>query len=323
MTMNRRPDPPLSALARAARAPAAACCFLGAALGGPAGGIAAVAAPAEAPPPAPPAPPAPYALPFQLRPAIAANALRFDGAFALHDGGAALGSAALFAYQVCPDLAPLLRAGLGVNGPSGGAATAVLLDPQVGVLYTPKVAERVRLAPYAAVALPFGQGGGPAPSSADAAALGAARLARGALDNALFAVNYVTFAGGLGAAYVGGGLTLQVEGTLLYGLRARGPAAQDDAVVNATGGLSAGYFVAPGLSLQAELRHQHFVSTPAAVKRDGRARDQTTAALGARAHLPLGVGKTVRPGLAYAHPLDDPMRAAGYRVVFADVAANF
>ncbi len=281
------------------------------------------AEPGEAPSVEATAPPsAPYALPFQLRPAVAVTVVRVDGAVALHDRGTTLGSVATVSYRLAPDFAALARAGLGSNWPDAGGAKAALLNPLFGVLYAPKVADGVRLAPFAAVALPFGQGGGSAPAPATAAAIGATRLARSSLDNALVAVNYTTLVGGLGVAYVKGGLTLQAEATFLYGLRSRGPSTQDETVANATFGASAGYFVLPELSLQVELRHQHFLSTPVLVKKDTSARDQTTAAVGPRFHLPLGGGKTARPGFAYARPLDDPMRG-GYQVFFVDLALTF
>ena len=73
--------------------------------------------------------------------------------------------------------------------------------------------------------------------------------ARAQLDNALFAVNDLALIPGFGAAYVSGGLTVQVEITLLQLMRVRGEAAQPEASkTNMTTGLHGGYFFLPQLS---------------------------------------------------------------------------
>jgi hypothetical protein len=278
----------------------------------------------DAPPVVPankPKPP-PYALPYQLRPAVAVTAVRFDSALALADTGRSVGSSFTTMYRVIPDLAPLVRFGFGASGPEAGSGGSAVLNPLIGVLYTPKVGP-FRLAPFAGVALPLGEGGGNDPDKATAASLSTTRMTRSSLDNALTAVNYTTLASGIGLAYIKNGLTLQAEMSLFYGVRSRGASTQDAAVTNFTSGISAGYFVLSFLSIQAEVRHQRFLSTPGLVQKDPTSRDQSTAALGARLHVPLRAGVTMRPGLAYTRPIDDPMLGSGYQVALLDVPVTF
>lgn len=67
---------------------------------------------------------------------------------------------------------------------------------------------------------------------------------------------------------------------------------------------------------------QRFGSTPSFVSRDAARRDQTTALVGLRFNVFVD-GVLLRPGVAYAHPLDAPMSALGYRVVNLDFAVAF
>src|SRR5690606_5383056 len=107
------------------------------------------------------------------------------------------------------------------------------------------------------------------------AAAGSGIYARSAMDNAMFAVNYLTFFPGLGIAYVADGLTVQAEATVLSLHRARGgeSAEPDEHRVNFTSGVHVGYFVLESLSLGADLRYQRWLSTPSAVEADEAAAD--------------------------------------------------
>lgn len=297
--------------------------------------------PEVAPPPA--APPPPYSIPWQLRPVAVANVLRSDTAFAPYENpasgesGTAVASMLLFSYKVTPELAPLVRLGVVSNSPPDGSATPAgapiesavnFLNPVVGATYALKLSPDFKLAPFLGVAIPVGGGGGDTPEAANAAANGVGIPARSAMDNAMFAVNYFTVFPGVGFAYVNHGFTAQVEVTLLQLMRVRGenhPAGADSSRTNFTAGLHLGYFFIPQLSAGAELRHQRWLSTPSFVKADPTkaSRDTTTVAIGVRGHIKLSDTMWLRPGLAYARGIDDPMDLQKYNVMQLDVPFVF
>src|SRR6478735_9347170 len=90
-------------------------------------------------------PPPPYSLPWQLRPAAAANVVRSDTAVAFYDNGmGAAGSTVatmlLASYKVTPSLAPLVRLGVSQNdAPAAGADGTSFVNPVVGATYAAKV----------------------------------------------------------------------------------------------------------------------------------------------------------------------------------------
>jgi hypothetical protein len=140
----------------------------------------------------------------------------------------------------------------------------------------------------------------------------------------MFAVNDFTVFPGIGFAYISNGFTAQVEATLLQLWRVRGEDVQvDKSKTNFTGGIHVGYFFAPIFSFGAELRHQHWLSTPGAVKMNNKARETTTVAFGPRFHFKLSDKMWLRPAIALALPLDDPMSAAKYKVVQLDIPFAF
>jgi hypothetical protein len=77
------------------------------------------------------------------------------------------------------------------------------------------------------------------------------------------------------------------------------------------------------LSVGAELRYQRWLSTPSFVKSELGNRDQLSFAVGPRFNVALGNGVVMRPGAAFAMPLDDPMKSAGYKIVQLDVPVIF
>lgn len=312
--------------------------------------LAAPAAEAPAPEPAAAKPkPPPYSLPWQLRPVVAANVVRSDTAFAFFkdaagkESGASFASMLLFSYKVTDSLAPMIRLGAAsmrpprnyqVNGQDVDSATN-FLNPLIGATYALKPAKPLRLAFFLGVTLPIGSGGG------DDASLNSVQSnnpfgvrTRSAMDNAMFSTNDLTIIPGVGFAYVANGLTVQVEATLLQLMRVKGdggatPKNPDSSKTNLTMGLHVGYFFIPQLSLGAEIRHQRFVSTPTAVEKDEASpaplglRDQTTWAIGPRAHFKLGESIWFRPGIAFSMPIDDPMSKFEYKVVQLDLPVAF
>jgi hypothetical protein len=283
--------------------------------------------------PAEPAPlpaPAPYSLPWQLRPAVAASVVRSDTTVAFAEVAVAgsdpkaartIATTLLAAYKLAPNFAPLLRIAYVQNSI---AEAASLANPVIGATYGLKLAPPLRVALFLGVALPLGAGGGDNPDPKVAAAVASGILARSAMDNAMFAVNYLTVFPGVGVAYVSGGLTVQAELTVLELLRVRGPdtPANVPTRTNLTSGVHVGYFVMPQLSLGGELRYQSWLANTS-VPASSPARENLTAAIGARAHIEVAKGKWIRPGLAYALPLDDPMKAGKYNILQVDVPFVF
>lgn len=232
----------------------------------------------------------------------------------------------LASYKVTDSLAPLVRVGVVSNSPPAGDSATGFLNPVLGAIYGLKLGPELRLAFFLGVTLPVGSGGGNGPDPAMTTALKAGILARSAMDNAMFAVNDFTVFPGIDFAYVAHGFTAQAEATLLQLTRVRGADAQKDSSrTNFTAGLHLGYFFIPQLSAAVELRHQRWLSTPAAIEADttGTLRDNTTIAFGPRVHIKLGEKTWLRPGVSMTLPLDDPMKKASYKIFQLDVPFVF
>lgn len=310
--------------------------------------VAAVEAPPAEPAAAKPKPP-PYSLPWQLRPVVVANVVRSDTAWAFFkdaagkESGASVASMLLFSYKVTDSLAPMVRLGVAsmrpprhyaVNMKDVDSATN-FLNPVLGATYALKPAKPLRLAFFLGVTLPIGSGGG---DDADLNHIQANNpfgiRTRSAMDNAMFSPNDFTVIPGVDFAYVSSGFTVQVEATLLQLMRVKGdggptPKNPDSSKTNLTMGVHVGYFIIPQLSVGAELRHQRFLSTPTAVKNDEASasplgiRDQTTWAIGPRAHFKLSESVWFRPGVSFSMPIDDPMSKFEYKVVQLDLPLAF
>ncbi len=289
-----------------------------------------VTAAPEAPVTAKPAAKAsPYSLPWQLRPVTAGNVVRSDTAVAFQEAadgstGATTATMLLFSYKVTPNFAPLVRVGYVHNNPAGTASSGQsLINPVLGGTYSVALTPELRLGAFLGVTVPVGQGGGNTPEAPTAGAARSGILARSAMDNAMFAVNDFTVFPGVGLSYQKAGLTVQAEATVLQLTRVRGEDVQaDKAKTNFTSGLHVGYFLHPMLSLGGELRHQRWLSPPAAAK-GTPAMHTTTVAVGPRLHLKLADGLFLRPGLAYARGLDLPMTGSKYQIVQLDLPLAF
>jgi hypothetical protein len=274
----------------------------------------------------------PYSLPFQLRPVLAGNAVRSDTAYALYkdpvsgNSGSTVASMFLVSYKVAGGLAPLIRVGVVSNSPPSGPSGFNLLNPVLGATYAMSFGPSLKLGLFLGLTAPVGSGGGDSPNGENVVANAAGIRARSAMDNAMFAVNDFTVFPGVGLAYVRAGFTAQGEVTLLQLTRVRGSKAQpDSSKTNFTAGLHVGYFFIPQLSFAAELRHQRWLSTPKAVQNDatGTLRDTTTVAFGPRVHIKLASKVWLRPAVTLALPIDDPMKAAKYKIVQLDLPISF
>jgi hypothetical protein len=297
----------------------------------------AVAGGAPTPIAAPPAPPAPYSLPWQLRPVTVGTVLRSDTAVALYENaagqqGSTVATMLLGSYKVTPNLAPLVRAGFVQNSAPGTDPSGTsLLNPIVGLTYARKLGG-FRLAGFLGSTIPVGAGGGDTPDKAAAAANKAGIAARSGMDNAMFAVDYLTAIGGVDAAYVDHRFTVQAEATLFQLFRVRGEGtapATDHTRTNSTFGLHAGFFILPQLSVGGELRYQRWLTTPTqlvmtkVVPIPDASLDTMTVAIGPRGHFALGHGMFFRPGLAYARGLDKPLSSSSYNMVQVDLPVVF
>jgi hypothetical protein len=312
----------------------------------------AVAGAAELPPAEPaaakPKPP-PYSLPWQLRPVVAGNVVRSDTAVAFYkhptngNSGTTVASTLLFSYKVMENLAPLVRIGLVSSSPPDNpmampppeSATG-FLNPVVGATYGLKFGPTLKLGLFLGLTVPVGSGGGDDAEAKAKAANAAGIPARSAMDNAMFAVNDFVVFPGVGFAYTNAGFTAQVEATLLQltqvrGSTGMGKAQLDDSRTNFTTGIHVGYFIISMLSVGGDLRHQRWLSTPKAVEADEAlpdddqlgVRDTTTFAIGPRFHFKLSESVWFRPGVAFAMPLDDPMKKSKYKIVQLDLPVAF
>jgi hypothetical protein len=253
-------------------------------------------------------PPAPYSLPFALRSVLPVDAVRLEAGLAISEVATTVPVLLGASKKIGSDVAVVARIGAVGSSPRGADGGAALSNLAIGASYALEIDPSVRASIFLGAALPFGSGGGDSPNPTTRAALLAAMPARSAMDNALFAVNYLTVFPGAGLAYIDGGLTLQAEATVLFLARVRGERMDaDEFRLNFTSGIHAGYFVAPWLSLALELRYQHWIANDSAFAvADNPAIDNLTIAIGPRAHLDLGFAR-FRPGLAVAVGLDDPI----------------
>jgi opacity protein-like surface antigen len=286
---------------------------------------------AAPPPPAPPPPP--YSLPWQLRPVTAATVLRSDTTIALYENpkngeesGETIASMFLASYKLTPEIAPLVRLGIVQNSEPGdvrGRATA-FVNPVIGVTYARKIKGPFKAAAFLGMTVPIGMGGAKKAALSDtASAVGRGVQARSAMDNAMFAVNYITPIVGLGGAYIANKLTVQLEATLLQLFRTRNEdISKDSKRTNFTSGLHVGYFLAPFVSLGAEYRYQRWLSDAEPVVANSDARENQTIAIGPRFHFKAG-STWLRPGISYSTAIDKPFSDSHYHMLQVDVPAIF
>ena len=309
-----------------------------------------IAATGVPPPPAPPPgpPPPPYSLPWQLRPVTVGNVVRSDTSTALYkdsagNTGTTVVTMLVASYKVTPELAPMIKLGFSHNGAPGTMADgSSFVNPIVGATYAHKLGS-FRLAGFLATTIPIGTGAGNTPNLGAAGAATAGVAARSGMDNAMFAVNYMTGIAGVGFAYVDHKFTAQVEATLLELFRVKGDAATpmnltatDSTRTNSTVGLHLGYFVIPQLSFGGEIRYQRCLSTITRLNAMGIKsnipdvnKDTVTFAVGPRAHFKMSKSMWVRPGISYSRGLDEPLNSAtaarvgSYNMVQVDVPVIF
>lgn len=90
-----------------------------------------------------------------------------------------------------------------------------------------------------------------------------------------------------------------------------------------TGRVHVGYFPLPHVSVGSELRVQRWLTQAAPVRRDPMARETVTFAVGLRAHVWLADQRWLRPGIAYARALYDPLARESYDMIQLDIPLTF
>jgi hypothetical protein len=239
----------------------------------------------------------------------------------------------LASYKVTPEIAPLVRFGfVKNNAPGTGVDGSSFVNPIIGAAYSHKL-DSFRLAAFLATTLPIGQGAGQMPNAGAAAADAAGINARSAMDNAMFAVNYMTGIVGVGFGYISNGFTAQAEATLFQLFRVRGNdmtgSAPDATRTNSTAGLHLGYFVIPQLSFGGEIRYQRWLSSPNRLVMGNKTAfvdanlDNVTFGVGPRGHFKIGNGLWIRPGISYSQGIDKPLSDSKYRMVQVDIPVIF
>lgn len=288
-------------------------------------------------PPKPPPPP--YSLPWQLRPVLVPNVVRWDNTFAFYEDVASrkattwatiLNAIVRIPHTGGPNagLGVLVRLPLVYDAPPVGPNGAAITNPLVGAVYGVKLPGPFKLNAFGGFTVPIGMGGGDAPNAAEKNARVKGVNARGHIDSALYNVNDFGLLGGAGFAWIDHGFTAQVEVTFAQFFRVRGTADQiEEAKTSFITGLHVGYFVIPQLSVGGDLRYQRWFNAPLAVDRDpsGDSVDNLTFALGVRAHITLSKTMRLRPGIAYSRALDKPLASStpNYHMLQIDVPFFF
>lgn len=244
------------------------------------------------------------------------------------------------------------RLGMTWNGlnQTGAVSNGALL-----ALFNPEVIKGLRITSFLGVTLPWGMGSGncapgatgpadakcaqpgqaPAqrPAYAERAAILSGIYSRQAMDNALFATNYMTPMGGVGVVVMDRGLTLQTEITVLQLIRVQGELHDtDEARTNFTWGTHLGYTFFRWVTASLEVHYQHWLGAirggkfepdPNPVVASAAAKNQLTFGGGVRVNLPIPGGTMLRPGFSFFSGLDAPMGRDDYRIFQLDLPFFF
>jgi len=165
--------------------------------------------------------PSPYTLPWQLRSVMPATAIRLDSAIAFYDdnsgnsGGTVEATVLTGTYKFFSHLTGIIRLPMVIDDPPANGQSGVsFANPLIGATYSLTMPSDFRLAFSLGMTIPVGMGSGDSPDASVQSANAAAVLARSAMDNSLFAVNYLTVIPGVDIAYIGNRMTIQGEATL-------------------------------------------------------------------------------------------------------------
>jgi hypothetical protein len=292
----------------------------------PTAGASEVFVPPETYQPSQPKPP--YTAPFQLRGVIPKNGVRIDTTLGLYHAGNSNAQVTVMLlsgqWRVFEPLALQVRWGIDSNQTGNAASRTGMLNPTVGALIGTALGSNFRLAWSVTIGLPIATGGGDNAEPEQAALQRQGALARSAMDNTSFAVNDVGFPTGMSLAYLKGGVTAQIDATVIPSVRMKAENTQpDSSKVNSTYGFFLGYLLVHELSLGIELRYQRFLSTPAAVAKDESTRDNLSLAFGPRFVLDLTDTVSMRPAVTYGHGLRGPISEQSFQLVQLDIPISF
>lgn len=264
-----------------------------------------------------------YALPMLMRPAAAPTMVRLDTTVASQDKAVTTVPVLTAAYNLRSDLSVFGRFGMVQQSLEGGSAPTVMSNPFAFAMYVPTLGS-LRIAFLLGTSLPVGGGGGNVPDKASRATVGAGIYARQGMDNAMFAVNYMTPAAGVGVAYVQHGFTAHIDFTVLQLMRIRGEELdKESSRTNFTAAAYVGYRILDLLTLGVEGHYQRWLSTPDAVSKNGNLREQGTVGGNIRFNLPLEDGVLMRPSIGYFVGVDRPMSDTHYKIVQLDLPFVF
>lgn len=268
-------------------------------------------------------------LPFYVRGVAPGSVVRLESTYAMFkvpkvdDSAGTLTSVLTASYKVAPWIAPLARVGL-VHSSVGDKSGMGISNVGVGAMLGTKLAPSLRLGALVLFTVPIGSGAGNSPNADTKMAIGNASPARYVFDSSIYATNDQVAIGGLDFAFIQSGLTAQFEATVFQFTRVRGDQVQKDSSRTLmTEALFLGYFIIPELSVGAEFRHSHWLSTPAAVEKDSKTRNNVSGGIGLRGHFKLSKTVWFRPALAYHQAIDTPLRTSEYKYVQLDLPFAF
>lgn len=265
-----------------------------------------------------------YSLPMLMRPAAAPTLVRLDTTVAMQEKVTTVIPVLTAAYRLSPEFSVFGRAAMVQQSQESGPAPTAMANPFVFAQYVRSLTPAIKLVFMGGTSIPAGAGGGNKPNAVNRATVGAGIYGRQAMDNAMYAVNYLTPTGGLGLAYIRNGWTAQADLTVLQLLRVRGDQVDtDERRTNFTAAAHLGYRATELLTFGVEAHYQRWLSTPAAVEKNGDLREQATVGGNVRFNVPFGEGLLMRPSIGYFMPVDRPMTDSDYRIVQLDFPVLF
>jgi hypothetical protein len=216
------------------------------------------------------------------------------------------------------------RWGFADNRIGNGAGNRTgILNPSFGLVFAVPLGTLFRFAASTAIGLPIATGGEAGDTSGMVLQRQAA-LARSAMENNAFIPNNLGAPTGVSVAFVHGGVTAQLDTTMIPAGRVKGPDAEPAGItLNSTSGFFFGYFVIPEISVGFELRYQRFILAPPVAERDPTARDNLTAGAGGRLEIELSYTTRMRPGICFSTGLVGHVEQQSYRMLQFDVPISF
>ena len=254
--------------------------------------------------------PTPYALPFLLRGTNPANSLRIEGTYSSYETSPNDENGFIHIYtlsaskKLSPSLAIYSKIAVAHINPNGQYENSIIYsNPLIGVLNNAQLAENFKFSMSLGVTAPIGSGGGNDANSSVRTANGIAQLSRSAMENSLYASNYIAIIPGVDFTYLRNDFQIQFESTLFQLLRVNGERLDKDKYrTNVTIGLGAGYHANAQLSLLSELRYQRWINNDTVEKSTSPAIDNLSLGIGPRFTFKLSK-ITLKPAISYTQSI--------------------